>query len=840
MSYFLSTHIISHRSPPISIRLVIADPAIMSYRKKIVFVFSISAVLAALVVTPLFIPAHQYHAAVEQLISENLERDVRISKLKYQIYPLPHIEATNITIISKDIPGEAFIGKAGIWLSITDLVQGKFNIGHVHFNGVATNQAFIEGFIEQYEPTDTSSIIAIKRISASSVSFRTHDNSLFGPFRFDSLFDNNGAFSWLKVSHIDSNLEAKLTLANNKGLKIDLSGNQPQLPVNLPVNIDTLTATAYYQNETLDITKLKFSTLGGEFDSRLKLLHSQQTWSINGHLNASHINLHKISQLLSQPDYAFDMQGNASGEFNFKGQSPSIDQLAKSMQFHGKLFLNDSMITDSDFQLTIDSLTANSQISFNRASFSQVKAQLYGGTAYSDDINLNWAKSWQLTGKLKSQQVGSSRLVDELFGQSAFLAGKLNGNISFNSKTTNGDDLFKQLHIQGNVNFDQPTVTLPNELSKQTHLEGFTSIAFNNLRYTPTTFTTEDLRIKGYDGAINASNLHLAWGDLWSLETSATTDTLDVSSISQELGYKKFAKGHLTSEFTLNTKAKDIEELFDQYNIEGNFGVSKGTVRLAPATATAPSKQFTFDHALAKARLDEDNVIIASLMVHAYNGKINVSDFHLNRKQKDSVYCEIDANDIELESFLRDTLHQQSITGKAGTRAMIAFSGNHQNNSNTFLDKLNAKGAFYINDGIVYNTDIEQAVKAGNGNSDQAGSTQFSEISSKFEIIGDKVELSKFRITSNSLNGKGDITIYPNQNIEGTMDVSLRSTGSLLKMPLNIAGTLDEPKYTLTGGALVGSAIGTSVLGPGFGTFIGLQTGKIFTGIGNLFTSKKR
>ncbi|MDO9354948.1 MAG: hypothetical protein Q7T55_14720, partial [Solirubrobacteraceae bacterium] len=43
--------------------------------------------------------------------------------------------------------------------------------------------------------------------------------------------------------------------------------------------------------------------------------------------------------------------------------------------------------------------------------------------------------------------------------------------------------------------------------------------------------------------------------------------------------------------------------------------------------------------------------------------------------------------------------------------------------------------------------------------------------------------------------------------------------------PLKVAGTLDAPELSLTGGALTGAAIGSAVL-PGVGTAIGARIGQ--------------
>jgi hypothetical protein len=49
--------------------------------------------------------------------------------------------------------------------------------------------------------------------------------------------------------------------------------------------------------------------------------------------------------------------------------------------------------------------------------------------------------------------------------------------------------------------------------------------------------------------------------------------------------------------------------------------------------------------------------------------------------------------------------------------------------------------------------------------------------------------------------------------------------GSSAGIPLNVSGTLDAPLLYPTGGTMAGAAVGTAILGPGFGTSVGAKVG---------------
>ena len=98
-------------------------------------------------------------------------------------------------------------------------------------------------------------------------------------------------------------------------------------------------------------------------------------------------------------------------------------------------------------------------------------------------------------------------------------------------------------------------------------------------------------------------------------------------------------------------------------------------------------------------------------------------------------------------------------------------------------------------------------------------------------VAGRTTRLRDLRIGSGVLDAKGNVDVSAARQLSGRVDVELTGTSGLVSVPLNVAGTIVDPRLTPTRGALAGAAVGTVLL-PGVGTAVGSsigdQLGKLF------------
>ena len=806
------------------------------FRRAIKITFTLTVLFSVCIVaSPFFIPEHKYHALVEELISEGMDREVKIAKLKYQLFPLPHIEGSNITIMSNQYPGEAVIGHVSVWFNYRQLIARQPQIEHLHFNGVATNQAFFESFLAQQKQNSQDSAspyITIKRISAASVSLRDKDNKLLPAFRFDGSFGDNNLFSELSISLLDHNLEATVTPVNDTRFQIRVNGDNFVLPTNSSIPIKQFSANAFYENNALSVSKFQIQNSQVQLDGQLKLENPNSTWLASGSLNITDSQLAALNPFLTSTEHPPEFNGKLNARLNFASSGDSFEDLIKFAIIKGQFSAINGAIKQGRTLFKFDKVNGDALVDEKTAIFNNMHGQLYSGTLTANNVQIKGGKQWLISGEIKPSKIDFSQLSQDLF-DSAPLSGKASGTIRFSAKAAGAHSLIEKLQIRGDLAVSTPRLSFEGDDDQTHQLTQLDSIDFNGLQYTSKGFFAKKLNISGYDGTLHASDFSLSQSPQWTLNSQIETQNLSLAPLIEHLGFEACISGHLNSKHSIRASADSFETLFEVMEAAGDFEISNGVAN----TASGPSsKQFKFKRAHGQGKFNKHQMTIPKLNITAYDGNVIARDLLLSHNENEwAFFSHIESNEVALEPLLRDTIQQQIIAGKVGGHVTLALNGPQLDELFTRMD---ARGRFYITDGLVYNTDIEQAVSMTGKQETGEDVTEFSELSSKFEIVNNQIELSKLRINSANLSGKGNVTISPEHKLTGTLDVAVRSTGNLLKVPLNVSGTIDEPEFALTGGALVGSAVGTSVLGPGLGTFIGLHTGKLFTGIGNLFTRR--
>jgi hypothetical protein len=93
-------------------------------------------------------------------------------------------------------------------------------------------------------------------------------------------------------------------------------------------------------------------------------------------------------------------------------------------------------------------------------------------------------------------------------------------------------------------------------------------------------------------------------------------------------------------------------------------------------------------------------------------------------------------------------------------------------------------------------------------------------------LIGKHTQLRDIKVASGLLKASGNVDIAASKKLSGTVSVEVKGTASLVSVPLEVAGTIQDPVLFPNRAALAGAAVGTGLMGPGFGTSVGTKAGE--------------
>jgi len=179
-------------------------------------------------------------------------------------------------------------------------------------------------------------------------------------------------------------------------------------------------------------------------------------------------------------------------------------------------------------------------------------------------------------------------------------------------------------------------------------------------------------------------------------------------------------------------------------------------------------------------------------------------------------------NGIELRDLIPLFSPETKVTGRLTAKPV--FSGSAPD-ADRLKNALKLTTPFDIRDGVLDGIDIQKAATSLI-TKDSSGQTRFDTLTGHFAMDRGTQRITDLKVASGSLAADGNVTIAPNRTLSGRINAEVKA-GSLAaaSVPLNISGTLDNPRALPTGATVTGAAVGTAILGPGVGTTVGAKIG---------------
>ena len=320
------------------------------------------------------------------------------------------------------------------------------------------------------------------------------------------------------------------------------------------------------------------------------------------------------------------------------------------------------------------------------------------------------------------------------------------------------------------------------------------------------------LHVEGYGGSIDGQ-ARLAWAQDWDLSAKVTGDQLRMAPVIEYYGGGGF-DGRLSAKLTIGARAKRPSGLLDAILVEGPFVIHKAVVD----TRQGADKRMRIDMIRAKGKVDRWSFKTEDTLVEAYGGELRgVTETRWSESSR--ITGQVKIKGVQLEPFLDTLIAQRSLSGD------LFGDGHFALNAPTFrkiFHNPDLSANIRINKGIMFETDLENL---------KEGQTPFNELSARVRMKGGQTLVSALDIESDRISAEGWIKVNNQDKLDGKLAVSVQNTISLASVHVGVGGTLGDPSFLPAASSIIGGVIGTGLLGPGWGTALGVRLGQLLDSV---------
>jgi uncharacterized protein involved in outer membrane biogenesis len=251
-------------------------------------------------------------------------------------------------------------------------------------------------------------------------------------------------------------------------------------------------------------------------------------------------------------------------------------------------------------------------------------------------------------------------------------------------------------------------------------------------------------------------------------------------------------------------------------------GPSNHLIEVSARSWTLPvPPMLVFDELTAKGTATFNDASLSELRAKLYggtaSGKANI------RWQKGLRLSGIvDASQVEMQKLAPLLSLGTHISGRLSGRPVFSASAP---SADQLMNALRLETPFTVQSGVLHGVDLQKAatnlVKQGAA----GGDTRFEQLSGHVVLERGEYRITQLKIVSGALAADGGMNISPTKELSGRIHAQVKALGASTRVPLNVAGTVDAPLLYPTAGTVAGAAVGTVMLGPGFGTSVGAKIG---------------
>jgi len=534
--------------------------------RRILIVFFIIIVL--LIVIPFFIPLDKYKPEVEAQLSKAVGRSVLLSSLRLQILPTPALTAKGIGIFGAGkTSGEMFVNRLEITPLFHKLLDKELVIRRIHFNGVATNQAFLQSYISQprQQTSDGQDHISVDEISGSALTLRMHDDTLLGPYKFKIFFGAAHQPTLFHISHMDDSVKINISPYDD-GYRLYARARDWTFPFKTPFHFDNIVATGQLNYKQLHIPNITAEAYGGTLQGPVAVSWDQQ-WNIKGKFDVKSVAMEPFLKALKGKG----VSGNFDADLSFDLKAAKFSKLLSEPYLDGEFKVTNGIVSKMNPISPVfifDEFTGHGTLQDAQFTAHNAVLKTYGGT-FSGSPVISWKQGWSVVGQLEANSVGIKPFLDVLGGRG--VDGQFNSNAKIALEAPKFTQLLKAPYIDGEFKVTAGIITTRDPSRPVFRFDEFTGHGTLDTRQ----FSTQNSILKAYGGTFRGDP-KISWSQDWSASGNVTADSINIEQLLSGFSDKKTISGTLAGQAGVNLAGARFVELVKNPSIEGQFKLKEG------------------------------------------------------------------------------------------------------------------------------------------------------------------------------------------------------------------------------------------------------------------------
>jgi len=252
------------------------------------------------------------------------------------------------------------------------------------------------------------------------------------------------------------------------------------------------------------------------------------------------------------------------------------------------------------------------------------------------------------------------------------------------------------------------------------------------------------------------------------------------------------------------------------------FDKSKYLIDVSAKSWTLPAgPALVFDELIIKgvATLNDANLDVVSAKLY---GGTAIGKSTISWQKGLQFDGNLDISHMELQQIASKLSHNSHVSGKLSAKPVFSASAA---SANQLMNALRLETNFNVQNGVFHGVDIQNAATHLTKQGMTAGETRFDQLSGHLVMEHGGYRFTQLRIASGALAADGNVDVSSKKALSGRINAQVKTLGTSVNVPLNVAGTVDAPLLYPTGGTMAGGAVGTVLLGPGLGTSVGAKVG---------------